>query len=75
MKTEILETMKKVRNEGDAVADLTVRLSSLAEASRNQKTLCILNSLILRPGKVDNQTFRIQRIERLNGSFMTIMGH
>lgn len=46
MKTEILETMKKVREEGnEAVGDLTVRLSSLAEASRNQKTLCILNSL------------------------------
>lgn len=46
MKTEILETMQKVRNEGnEAVADLSVRLSSLAEASRNQKTLCILNSL------------------------------
>ena len=46
MKTEILETMQKVKSEGNkAVADLSVRLSSLAEAARNQKTLCILNSL------------------------------
>lgn len=46
MKSEILETMQRVRKEGkEAVADLSVRLSSLAEASRNQKTLCILNSL------------------------------
>lgn len=46
MKTEILETMKIVRNENDtAVTELSTRLSSLAEASRDQKTLCILNSL------------------------------
>ena len=46
MKTEILERMEQVRKEGnEAVRDLTVRLSSLAEASRNQKTLCILNNL------------------------------
>ena len=46
MKTEILKTMRKVKKEANkAVADLSVRLSSLAEAARNQKTLCILNSL------------------------------
>lgn len=46
MKNEILETMQKVKKEGnEAVADLSVRLSSLAVASRNQKTLYILNSL------------------------------
>jgi hypothetical protein len=46
MKTKILETLEKVRKEGDAaVADLSDRLFSLAEASREQKTLCILNSL------------------------------
>ena len=46
MKNEILETMQKMRKEGnEAASDLSVRLSSLAEASRNQKTLCILNSL------------------------------
>lgn len=38
--------MQKVRKEGNAaVADLSIQLSSLAEASRDQKTLCILNSL------------------------------
>lgn len=46
MKTEILNTLKEVRKEGNvAVKDLSVQLSSLAEASRSQKTLCILNSL------------------------------
>lgn len=46
MKTGILKTMQKVRKEGNAaVADLSIQLSSLAEASRDQKTLCILNSL------------------------------
>lgn len=46
MKTEILEELEKVRKEGNrTIADLSVRLSSLAEAARNQKTICILNSL------------------------------
>ena len=46
MKDEILNTMDRVKKEGNAaIADLSIKLSSLAEASRDQKTLCILNSL------------------------------
>lgn len=46
MKTEILETVQKVREGGNtALADLSAQLSSLAQASRDQKILCILNSL------------------------------
>ena len=46
MKTNILDTLEKVRKEGDtAVADLSDQLLLLAEVSREQKTLCMLNSL------------------------------
>ncbi len=46
LKNEILKTLKDVRKEeGTALADLSTQLSSLAGASQNQKTLCILNSL------------------------------
>ena len=67
MKSEILETLEKVRRGGsEAVGDLSVRLSSLAEASRNQKTLCILNSLDFETRQsrqseisdTENQTFK-----------------
>ena len=46
MKDKILHTMDRVRKEGyAAVADLSTQLSLLAEASRDQKILCIINSL------------------------------
>ena len=46
MKTGILKTVQKVREEGNtALADLSAQLSSLAQASRDQKILCIINSL------------------------------
>ena len=43
MKDEILSTVKNISNA--AVADLSVKLSSLTEASQEQKTHCILSSL------------------------------
>ena len=50
MKTEIVKTVQKVRKEdntalSDLSAQLSSQLSSLAQASRDQKSLCILNSL------------------------------
>ena len=46
MKDDILKTLKSVRKEVNAaVQSLVTQLSSLAEASRDQKILCILNSL------------------------------
>ena len=46
MKDDILKTMKNVKKEVNAaVQSLITQLSSLAEASRDQKILCILNSL------------------------------
>ncbi len=46
MKNEIMKTVEKARKEDSAsLANLSVQLSSLAEASRDQKILCILNSL------------------------------
>ena len=66
-KTKILDTMENMRKEGNAaVADLSNQLSSLAEASRDKKTLCILNSLDFETRQnresdipdTENQTFR-----------------
>ena len=46
LKEEIQLTIRDLREEGRVAAtDLSVQLSALAEASQNQKTLCILNSL------------------------------
>jgi len=75
MKTRILETLNKVRNEGDAaVADLSDQLSVLAEASREQKTLCTLNSRDFETRQGRQIDIPDTSIERLNGSSTTIMG-
>ena len=46
MKNDILETVKRKEEKGKAsLADLSIQLTSLAEASKHQKIVCIIDSL------------------------------